>query len=44
MEGLAATGFVFGMLGVIAFIRLEKLTKTSKRKRNPRRRLQRRIS
>ncbi|MDA7697092.1 hypothetical protein N9I79_01085 [Gammaproteobacteria bacterium] len=32
MEGLAATGFVFGMLGVIAFIRLEKLTKTLKEK------------
>ncbi len=32
MEGLAATGFVFGMLGLIAFIRLEKLTKTLKEK------------
>ena len=30
--GLAATGFVFGMLGLVAFIRLEKLTKTLKEK------------
>jgi hypothetical protein len=32
MEGLAATGFVFGILGLVAFIRLEKLTKTLKEK------------
>ena len=32
MEGLAVTGFVFGMLGLVAFIRLEKLTKTLKEK------------
>ena len=27
MEGLAVVGFVFGMVGVIALVRLEKLTK-----------------
>ena len=32
MEGLAVTGFVFGMVGVIALFRLEKLTKTLKQK------------
>ena len=32
MEGLAAMGFVFGMVGVLAFIRLLKLTKTLKEK------------
>lgn len=32
MEGLAVIGFVFGMLGLVAFIRLEKLTKTLKAK------------
>jgi len=32
MEGLAVIGFVFGMAGVIAFVRLEKLTKTLKQK------------
>ena len=32
MEGLAAIGFVFGMAGVIALVRLEKLTKTLKQK------------
>ena len=32
MEGLAVIGFVFGMLGVVAFFRLEKLTKTLKQK------------
>jgi hypothetical protein len=26
MENLGVLGFVFGMLGVVAFIRLEKLT------------------
>ena len=31
MEGLAA-GFVFGVLGLVAFVRLEKLTKTLKEK------------
>lgn len=30
MEGLAVMGFVFGMLGVVALVRLEKLTKTLK--------------
>jgi len=28
MEGLAVMGFIFGMMGVVAFVRLEKLTKT----------------
>ena len=28
MEGLAVIGFVFGMVGVVALVRLEKLTKT----------------
>ena len=28
MEGLAVMGFVFGMVGVVALVRLEKLTKT----------------
>ncbi len=33
MEGLAVMGFVFGMVGVVALVRLEKLTKTLKEKR-----------
>ena len=32
MEGLAVMGFAFGMLGVVAFVRLEKLMKTIKDK------------
>ena len=32
MEGLAVMSFVFGMVGVIALFRLEKLTKTLKQK------------
>ena len=32
MEGLAAAGFVFGVLGLVAFVRLEKLTETLKEK------------
>ena len=32
MEGLAVMGFVFGMLGVVAFVRIEKLIKTLKDK------------
>ena len=32
MEGLAVMGFVFGMVGAIALVRLEKLTKTLKEK------------
>ena len=32
MEGLATVGFVFGMLGLVAFVRLGKLTKTLKEK------------
>lgn len=27
MEGLSVLGFVFGILGLVAFVRLEKLTK-----------------
>ncbi len=30
MDGLAVMGFVFGMIGVVALVRLEKLTKTLK--------------
>lgn len=32
MEELTAAGFVFGFLGLVAFVRLEKLTKTLKEK------------
>ena len=32
MEGLTAAGFVFGFLELVAFVRLEKLTKTLKEK------------
>jgi|TARA_B100000745_G_scaffold63434_1_gene37501 hypothetical protein len=32
MEGLAVMGFVFGMIGVVALVRLEKLTKILKEK------------
>ena len=32
MEGLAVVGFVFGMIGVVALVRLEKLTKILKEK------------
>ena len=32
MEGLAVMGFVFGLMGVIALVRLEKLAKTLKEK------------
>ena len=32
MSGLAAADFVFGLVGVVAFVRLEKLTKTLKEK------------
>tara|TARA_B100000768_G_scaffold92477_1_gene86467 strand:- start:882 stop:1010 length:129 start_codon:yes stop_codon:yes gene_type:complete len=32
MEGLAVMGFIFGMVGVVAFVRIEKLTKTLKEK------------
>ena len=32
MEGLAVMGFVFGIMGVVAISRLEKLTKTLKEK------------
>ena len=40
MEGLAVMGFVFGMVGVVAFVRLDKTNKDLKRKRNSRRGLQ----
>jgi hypothetical protein len=30
MEGLAVIGFEFGLMGVVAFVRLEKLTKELK--------------
>ena len=32
MEGLSVLGFVFGILGLAAFVRLEKLTKELKAK------------
>ena len=32
MGGLAVVGFVFGMIGVVALVRLEKLTKILKEK------------
>jgi hypothetical protein len=32
VEGLSVLGFVFGMLGLVAFVRIEKLTKTLKQK------------
>jgi hypothetical protein len=32
MEGLSVIGFVFGVMGLVAFVRLEKLTKTLKEK------------
>ena len=30
MDGLTVTAFVFGMIGIIALVRVEKLTKTLK--------------
>ena len=32
MDGLTAMSFIFGMVGVVALVRLEKLTKTLKEK------------
>jgi hypothetical protein len=32
VEGLAVMGFVFGLVGVVALVRLEKLTKELKAK------------
>ena len=32
MEGMAGIGFVFGMMGMVAFVRLDKLIKTLKEK------------
>ena len=32
MDGLTILGFVFGMIGVVALVRLEKLIKTLKKK------------
>ena len=43
MEGLAVMGFVFGMVGVVALVRLEKLTKTLKEKGILEERLQGRV-
>ena len=33
MEALGIMGFIFGLAGVVAYIRLEKLTKALKEKR-----------
>ena len=32
MEGMSAVGFVFGVFGLVAFVRLEKLTRELKAK------------
>ena len=32
MESLGVMGFIFGMLGLVALVRIEKLTKTLKAK------------
>ena len=32
MDGIVVMGLIFGMVGVVAFIRLQKLTKTLKEK------------
>jgi len=32
VDALAVVGFIFGMMGVVALVRLEKLTKTLKQK------------
>ena len=32
MEGLAVMGFVFGIVGLVTWVRLEKLTKTLQQK------------
>ena len=32
MDGLAVTAFVFGMMGIVALVRVEKLIKTLKEK------------
>ena len=32
MEGMTAIGLVFGMMGMVAFVRLDKLIKTLKEK------------
>lgn len=32
MEGLAIIGFVFGLMGIVAYVRLEKLIKHLKEK------------
>ena len=32
MKGLGVLGFVFGLMGMVAFVRLEKLTKELKAK------------
>ena len=32
MESMEILGFIFGMMGIVAFVRLEKLIKTLKKK------------
>jgi hypothetical protein len=32
MEGLGVIGFIFGMMGIVALVRVEKLIKTLKEK------------
>ena len=32
MDGLSVIGFVFGIMGMVAFVRVEKLTRTLKGK------------
>jgi hypothetical protein len=32
MEALGTLGFIFGMMGIVAFVRVEKLIKTLKEK------------
>ena len=32
MEGLGTLGFIFGMMGIVALVRVEKLIKTLKEK------------
>ncbi len=32
MDGLSVIGFVFGIMGMVAFVRVEKLTRTLKEK------------
>ena len=43
MDGLAAAAFCFGLVGVVALVRLEKLIKTAERKGSSRTGWQRRV-